>query len=274
MTSTTTSGPTSGPFLSVRGLCKSFGDQEVLTGVDLDVPAGATTAILGASGGGKSVLLRHLIGLVAPDAGTITIQGEEITGKKERSLARVRRKIGMLFQNGALFDSMNVRENVVFPLRETGITDEKELEAKAVEALTMVGLEEHLEKMPGALSGGMRKRVALARAIITLPSAVFYDEPTAGLDPIVSDQINHLIRRTQKKLGLTQLVITHDMRSLYHVADHVAFLLDGKIYWTGTPQDLRHCHDPLVRDFILGRSQESINAGLPEPGPCDPLPAG
>ena len=274
MNATIPSPAPSGPFLSVRGLHKEFDGQNMLNGVDLDIPRGRTTAILGASGGGKSVLLRHMIGLVEPDAGTIHIEGEEITGLQERALGRMRRKIGMLFQNGALFDSMTVRENVVFPLRETGLSDEDALEAKAMEALTLVGLETHMDKMPGALSGGMRKRVALARAIITLPTAVFYDEPTAGLDPIVSDQINHLIRRIQKKFGLTQIVVTHDMRSLYHVADFVAFLRDGRIYWTGTPQDLRHCRDSAVRDFILGRSQETIDAGFPEPGPCDPLPAG
>lgn len=266
--------PDEPPFIRVRGLKRSFGEQEVLRGVDLDIPAGRTTAILGASGGGKSVLLRLLLGLVNPDEGKIEIEGEEITSMNERQLGPVRRKVGMLFQNGALFDSMNVRENVVFPLRETGIRDEEDLERRAVEALEMVGLAEHLAKMPNDLSGGMRKRVALARAIITRPMAVFYDEPTAGLDPIVSDQINHLILRTQEKLGITQVVVTHDMRSLYHVADHVAFLKDGLIYFTGSPQDLRLCRDENVREFILGRSRESIEAGLPEPGPCDPLSGG
>ena len=262
------------PFIRVRGLHKRFGDQAVLRGLDLEIPRACTTVILGASGGGKSVLLRHLMGLVEPDSGTIEIDGEEITALNERALGPVRRKIGMLFQNGALFDSFNVRENVIFPLREMGVKNAQELETKAVEALSLVGLEEHLDKMPASLSGGMRKRVALARAIITRPSAVFYDEPTAGLDPIVSDQINHLIRRTQQKFGLTQVVVTHDMRSLYHVADNILFLREGEIYFTGSPQQLRHCRDPEVRDFILGRSEESIKAGLPEPGPCDPLPAG
>jgi phospholipid/cholesterol/gamma-HCH transport system ATP-binding protein len=138
----------------------------------------------------------------------------------------------------------------------------------------LVGLGRHAGKMPAALSGGMRKRVALARAIITHPACIFYDEPTAGLDPVVSDQINHLIRRMSSRLGVTQVVVTHDMRSLYHVADHVAYLLDGRIYFTGTPEQLRHHRDPAVRDFILGRSRESIEAGRPEPGPEDPLPGG
>lgn len=266
--------PTVPPFIRARGLCKRFGDQEVLRGLDIDIPAGRTTAVLGASGGGKSVLLRHILGLVDPDEGSVELDGVEITGLDERALGPQRRKVGMLFQNGALFDSMDVRENVVFPLRETGVRDEDELEARAVEALGMVGLAEHLDKMPIDLSGGMRKRVALARALITRPAAVFYDEPTAGLDPIVSDQINHLILRTQEKFGVTQVVVTHDIRSVYHVADHVAFMKNGEIYFTGTPQELRHCRDPEVRDFIMGRSHESIAAGFPEPGPCDPLPGG
>jgi phospholipid/cholesterol/gamma-HCH transport system ATP-binding protein len=173
-----------------------------------------------------------------------------------------------------LFDSFTVRENVVFPLREAGLRNEAELEAKAREALGLVGLDEHLDKMPAALSGGMRKRAALARAIITRPQCVFYDEPTAGLDPVVSDQINHLIRRMGATLAITQVVVTHDMRSVFHIADHVAYLHDGRIHFTGSPQELRQNRDPVVRNFVLGRSHESISAGLPEPGPCDPLPAG
>lgn len=261
-------------FIRVRGVHRSFGGQQVLQGVDLDVPVGATTAILGASGVGKSVLLRLMLGLLPVDAGQLEIDGENLAGMGERAMGPVRRKIGMLFQNGALFDSMNVRENVVFPLRESGAKDEDALDKLAARALELVGLPGQEEKMPAALSGGMRKRVALARAIITKPECIFYDEPTAGLDPVVSDQINHLIRRMGNQLGVTQVVVTHDMRSLYHVADHVAYLRDGRIYFTGTPQQLRQHRDPLVRDFILGRSRDSIAEGTPEPGPDDPLPAG
>ena len=261
-------------FIRVRGVHRAFGGQQVLQGVDLDVPVGATTAILGASGVGKSVLLRLMLGLLPVDAGQVEIDGENLAGMGERAMGPVRRKIGMLFQNGALFDSMNVRENVVFPLRESGAQDEDALDKLAARALELVGLPGQEEKMPAALSGGMRKRVALARAIITKPECIFYDEPTAGLDPVVSDQINHLIRRMGNQLGVTQVVVTHDMRSLYHVADHVAYLRDGRIYFTGTPQQLRQHRDPLVRDFILGRSRDSIAEGTPEPGPDDPLPAG
>ena len=261
-------------FIRVRGVHRSFGGQQVLQGVDLDVPVGATTAILGASGVGKSVLLRLMLGLLPVDAGQVEIDGENLAGMGERAMGPVRRKIGMLFQNGALFDSMNVRENVVFPLRESGAQDEDALDKLAARALELVGLPGQEEKMPAALSGGMRKRVALARAIITKPECIFYDEPTAGLDPVVSDQINHLIRRMGNQLGVTQVVVTHDMRSLYHVADHVAYLRDGRIYFTGTPQQLRQHRDPLVRDFILGRSRDSLAEGTPEPGPDDPLPAG
>lgn len=262
------------PFIRVRGVHRSFGGQVVLQGVDFDVPVGATTAILGASGVGKSVLLRLMLGLLPVDAGQVEIDGKDLTGLGERAMGPLRRKIGMLFQNGALFDSMNVRENVVFPLREDGAKDEDALDKLAARALDLVGLPGQEEKMPAALSGGMRKRVALARAIITKPECIFYDEPTAGLDPVVSDQINHLIRRMGSRLGVTQVVVTHDMRSLYHVADHVAYLRDGRIYFTGTPQQLRQHRDPLVRDFILGRSRDSLAEGTPEPGPDDPLPAG
>ena len=265
---------TAAPFIRVREVHRAFGSQQVLHGVDLDIPSGATTAILGASGVGKSVLLRLMLGLLPVDAGQVVVDGETITGRGERAMGPVRRKIGMLFQNGALFDSMNVRENVVFPLREEGAEDEDTLDRMAARALELVGLPGQEGKMPATLSGGMRKRVALARAIITKPECIFYDEPTSGLDPVVSDQINHLIRRMGRELGVTQVVVTHDLRSLYHVADHVAYLRDGRIYFTGTPQELRQNRDPLVRDFILGRSRESIAAGVPEPGPDDPLPAG
>ena len=272
--SAATLAPAAAPFIRVRGLRRAFGEQEVLRGVDLDIPVGRTTAVLGASGGGKSVMLKLLLGLLPADEGQIWIEDDEITSLGERALGRVRRKVGMLFQNGALFDSMTVRENVVFPLREEGEKNENLLDAKAAEALALVGLPGQEDKMPAALSGGMRKRVALARAIITRPECIFYDEPTAGLDPVVSDQINHLIRRMGQKLGVTQVVVTHDMRSLYHVADHVAYLREGRIYFTGTPQDLRQNRYPLLRDFIQGRSRASIEAGLPEPGLDDPLPAG
>lgn len=263
-----------GPFLAVSGVEKAFGRQQVLRGVDLEVPRGLTTVVLGPSGGGKSVLLKHMLGLMEPDAGAVRVEGEVVTGLDERRIGPIRRKIGMLFQNGALFDSLTVRENIIFPLRELGEQDPGVLDEKAGEALALVGMAGQEAKMPAALSGGMRKRVALARAIITRPCCIFYDEPTAGLDPVVSDQINHLIRRMQERLGVTQVVVTHDMRSLYHVADHVAYLREGRIYFTGTPQELRQNRDPAIRHFILGRSQESLRQDDSGTAPDDPLPAG
>ena len=241
-------------FFVVDDIHKSFGDQKVLQGASLTIRRGETTAIIGASGGGKSVFLKNLVGLLSPDQGSVTVDGEEISQLKERQLGPVRRKIGVLFQQGALFDSMNVAQNVAFPLREAEIRNEKEIEDRVYEALRVVEMEKHLAKMPIDLSGGMRKRVSLARAVVNHPQSILYDEPTTGLDPIGSDAINHLIRRLQKKFNVTSVVITHDMKSAYHIADRIAYLVEGKIYFTGTPEELRAQKDPVITDFIEGRS--------------------
>jgi phospholipid/cholesterol/gamma-HCH transport system ATP-binding protein len=251
------SPPTSvAPFVEARDLRKTIGNQEILRGVTFDVASGETLVILGASGGGKSVLLRHILGLMRPDSGTLRVDGTEITELSERELFPVRRKIGMLFQDGALFDSMTVAENVAFPLRERGLRDEREISDRVEAALAMVGLGEHLEKMPVLLSGGMRKRVALARAAVTEPLGMLYDEPTAGLDPIASDSINQLIRRLRVRLGVSAIVVTHDLRSAYEVAQRIIFLREGSIYFEGTPDAIRGCEDPVVRNFIEGVSGE------------------
>lgn len=246
------------PFLAVSDLRKSMGTQEVLRGVDLEIKRGECVVILGQSGEGKSVLLKHLIGLIAPDSGSIRIDGEEIVGLSERRLNPVRRKLGVLFQDGALFDSMTVAENVAFPLRERGIRDLDTLLAKVRAALEVVGLEAHMEKMPINISGGMRKRVALARAIVTRPECIFYDEPTSGLDPIVADSIDHLIRRLQRKFDITSVVVTHDMKSMFHIADRVAYLRGGRIYFYGTPDEIRASSDLQIQNFLEGRSQDSL----------------
>ncbi len=243
-----------GAFFIVDGLYKSFGEQEVLRGASLTIRRGETTAIIGASGSGKSVFLKNLIGLLSPDRGTVIVDGENISRRKERELGPVRRKIGVLFQQGALFDFMNVAQNVAFPLREAGVSDEKEIEGRVHEALRVVEMEQHLSKMPIDLSGGMRKRVALARAVVNRPQSILYDEPTTGLDPVGSDAINHLLRRLQAQFNITSVVVTHDMKSAYHVADHIAYLVDGSIYFTGTPDELRAQRDPVITDFIEGRS--------------------
>ena len=244
------------PLIAVRDLVQRIGQQEILRGFSLDIFKGETLVLLGKSGGGKSVFLRHLIGLMKPVSGHIEFEGRDIAALNEREMEPVRRKIGMLFQDGALFDSMNVHENVAFPLRERGERDERVIETKVYDALAMVNMNGHDKKMPGNLSGGMRKRVALARAIISPPDVILYDEPTAGLDPIVSDSINKLIRRLQKQLSVTSIVVTHDMISCYHIADRVALLNEGKRYFYGTPDELRTTRDPVIRDFVDGRSPD------------------
>ena len=240
--------------ISVRQLTKTLGPQPVLRGVDLEIENGRTCVVLGRSGSGKSVLLKHLIGLLQPTSGEVWVEGEEITHLPERKLGGIRKKIGMLFQSGALFDSMNVAENLAFPLREAGVKNEREIGERVAEALEMVDLAGEQKKMPEKLSGGMRKRVGLARTIIGRPACLLYDEPTTGLDPIASDSINHLIRRLQKRLQVTSVVVTHDMKTAFTTADRIAFLHEGRIYFDGTAEALRASRDPVITDFIEGRS--------------------
>src|SRR5882757_7999504 len=249
----------SSPMITVRSLAKKIGQQEILRGVDLEVATGETLAIIGRSGGGKSVLLKHLVGLMTPDAGEIWIQGQNIIGMNERQLGEIRKKVGILFQSGALFDSMTVEDNIAFPLREAGERDARVLHAKVAEMLEVMEMEGQEEKMPESLSGGMKKRVGLARSIVRRPSCVLYDEPTSGLDPVVSDSINRLIARLQRKLGVTSIVVTHDMKSAFHVANHIAYLHEGRIYFHGTPAELQHTTDPVLQDFMLGRSEEEAS---------------
>ena len=246
--------------IAVRSLAKKIGHQEILCGVDLEVATGETLAIIGRSGGGKSVLLKHLVGLIAPDAGEIWIDGQNIIGMNERQLGTIRVKVGILFQGGALFDSMTVAENIAFPLREAGERDPEVLKTKVKEMLEVMEMEGEEEKMPESLSGGMKKRVGLARSIIRRPSCVLYDEPTSGLDPVVADSINRLIRRLQQRLGVTSIVVTHDMKSAFDVADRIAYLHEGRIYFQGTTTDLQQSTDPLIQDFMLGRSEQGAAA--------------
>lgn len=252
----------SAPFIRVRGLHQRFGSQHVLRGIDLDIHRGETLVLLGGSGAGKSVLLKHLPGLLCPWKGTIHIEDTEIACMSERELAGVRQTVGMMFQGGALFDSMNVAENVAFPLREAGIRDEDQIRRRVAEALSIVRLEGQQQKMPSDLSGGMRKRVALARAVVGRPACVLYDEPHAGLDPITADTIDHMIKCLQQEHGMTNVVVTHEMRSVFHIADRVIFLRDGQIAWGGTPEELRATTDPDLRAFIEG------NSGEPWPQPA------
>src|SRR3989454_1962561 len=246
----------SSPMIAVRVLTKKIGQQEILRGIDLDVPTGETLAIIGRSGGGKSVLLKHLVGLMEPNSGEIWIQGQNIIGKTERQLGEIRKKVGILFQGGALFDSMTVADNIAFPLREAGENDPKVLRSKVAEMLEVMEMEGQEDKMPESLSGGMKKRVGLARSIIRRPSCVLYDEPTSGLDPVVADSINRLIRRLQRRFGMTSVVVTHDMKSAFDVADRIAYLHEGRIYFNGTANQLQQSTDPLIQDFLLGRSEQ------------------
>jgi len=242
-------------FIEIENLRKTFGKQEVLKGVDLKVKRGEILVIIGRSGSGKSVLLKHIMGLLRADSGSIRVDGQEVTELPERKLGPLRKKLGILFQEGALFDSLNVARNVAFPLFEMGMRNRQEVLRLVKEALADVDLEQHLAKMPIELSGGMRKRVSLARAIVTKPECILYDEPTSGLDPIVADSIDFLIRKMQDSHHLTSLVVTHDMKSAYRVADRIAFYRDGQIYFLGTPEALKNSPDPVIQDFIHGRSR-------------------
>ena len=240
------------PYLRFVGVEKSFGDHRVLRGVDLDVTEGETVVVLGGSGSGKSVLLRHAVGLFRPDAGQVFVDAVEISQLDEDDLLETRKKVGMLFQSGALFDSMTVRENVAFALREHTDWENAKVIARVEEVLRLVELEDVLALMPSDLSGGMRKRVALARAIALAPAAILYDEPTTGLDPITANTINHLIRSLQKRLGVTSIVVTHDIHSAFTVGDRIAFLHDGKIKFHGTTAEAREAQEPLLKNFLEG----------------------
>lgn len=242
-------------YIEIQDLRKSFGRQEVIKGVNLEIRRGETFVIIGRSGEGKSVLLKLILGILRADSGVVRVDGDEVTRLPERKLGPVRRKLGMLFQDGALFDFMNVARNVAFPLFEAGLRDRKEVLRRVEEALTQVELEEHMAKMPIALSGGMRKRVSLARAVVSKPECVLYDEPTSGLDPVVADSIIYLITKMKETHRLTSVVVTHDMKCAYRVADRIALFRKGQIYFLGTPEELKNNPDPVVQDFIQGRSQ-------------------
>jgi len=242
-------------FIEVRNLHQRFGRQEVLRGVNLEVYRGETLCILGGSGGGKSVLIKHLCGLMRPWKGSILVEGEDITNLPERALGPVRRKVSMMFQGGALFDSFTVGQNIAFPLREAGLRDQKEIDLRVSQALEIVRMPGQERKMPADLSGGMRKRVALARAVVEMPACVLYDEPHAGLDPVTSDSIDHLIKDLEVDHNITNIVITHELRSVFRIADRVAFMKEGVIYWKGTADELKSTKDPELASFVEGRAE-------------------
>ncbi len=240
--------------IEVRDVTKSFGTQQVLRGISLDIHRGEAVVIIGRSGGGKSILLKHLIGLLQPDSGTIRVDGEDITTMNERSLLRVRRKYGMLFQMAALFDSLTVEENVGFVLRRQGVESDAEIRRRVAEALEMVELPGIGHKMPSELSGGMRKRVGLARAIVYRPEIVLYDEPTTGLDPIAADNIDRLIRRVWETLHVTSIAVTHDMKSARTISNRILMLHEGRIYSEGPSAEILESTDPVIHRFVNGIS--------------------
>jgi len=245
--------------LELRGVCKAFGPKKVLQGVDLVVPQGKSLVVIGGSGTGKSVTIKCVLGLMKPDAGSILVDGKETVGIGARDRDQLMRKFGMLFQGGALFDSMRVWENVAFGLVQGRGVDRKEAYGIAVEKLKAVGLDEKVANLfPAELSGGMQKRVGLARAIAANPEIIFFDEPTTGLDPIMADVINELIIKTVRGLGATALSITHDMASARKIADYVAMLWQGKIIWYGPVGELDKSGNPYVDQFIHGRAEGPI----------------
>lgn len=241
--------------LKIEHLRKHFGSHVVLDDVSLEINRGEVLCVIGQSGQGKSVILKHIIGLILPDGGRITLDGLEICNPtfKPRDFQKVRRRLGMLFQGAALFDSMTVGENIAFPLRENTDMDDDEIKKTVIEALAMVGLHGIEEKMSAELSGGMRSRVGLARAIVMKPEIMLYDEPTSALDPIMGDKINELILDLKSKLNMTSVVVTHDMGSAYRIADKIAMLNEGKIIFFGTPAEIRASRNPYIQQFISGR---------------------
>ncbi len=244
--------------IEIKGVHKHFGGNHVLRGIDLTIKDGETLVIIGRSGCGKSVLLKHITGLTDPDEGTVSVDGVDIATLEAKEHSQFRLKLGMLFQSSALFDSLSVRENVGFSLFEHTKMPFAEIDARVKEKLRLVGLKDIEDLMPSELSGGMKKRVGLARAICNDPKIILYDEPTTGLDPINSDVINDLILRMQEKLHVTSIVVTHDMTSAYKVGNRIAMLYNGKIIGVGTPDQIKNTTDPVIKQFITGSAKGPI----------------
>ena len=240
--------------IEAQNISKSFGNNAVLRDVSFKVAEGESLAIIGRSGTGKSVLLKHLIGLLMPDDGTVRVRGMEINNMPERELLDVRRQFGMLFQGAALFDSMNVAENIAFPLRRAGETDETEIQQRVSEMLSLVEMPGVESKLLSELSGGMRKRVGLARAIVHRPAIILYDEPTTGLDPVVSDSIDQLILRVRDQFNITSIIITHDMRSARRIGQRIIYLRDTQVYLDATAEEVFNSKDLLVSQFVNGEA--------------------
>ncbi|MBI1735297.1 MAG: ABC transporter ATP-binding protein [Candidatus Rokubacteria bacterium] len=241
--------------IEIQGLTKSFRGQAVLRGVSFTVPTGAITVIIGRSGGGKSVLLKHIIGLLRPDSGRVLVDGDEITRLRGDALDRVRRRYGVVFQGGALFDSLTCAQNVAFPLREKTRLPWREVDKRVESALAQVGLEGVGGKFPAEISGGMRKRVAIARALVTEPEIIFFDEPTTGLDPILVNTIHRLILDLHARYKFTALIVSHEIPEIFEIASRVAMLGEGRIVEEGPPDTMQASENPIVRQFIRGEPE-------------------
>lgn len=244
--------------IEIKEIYKNFGSQQVLRGLSLNIPKGLVTVIIGRSGGGKSVLLKHIIGLLKPDAGQIIFDGIDMVAADEKTLTNIRKRFGMLFQEGALFDSLNLEDNIAFPLLEHTKLPKKVIYEKVSEIMAMVGLKGAEKKFPSEISGGMRKRAGLARAIISDPEVILFDEPTSGLDPIMSTTIDNLIVDIQKRLNVTCIVISHDIKSTFRIAHKIAMLYDGQIIAEGTPEEMKASSNPHLRQFIEGLTEGPI----------------
>ncbi len=245
----------SDPIIELREVAKAFEEVRVFDGLDLDIQRGETLVVIGRSGCGKSVLLKHITGLIRPDSGAILFDHEDITRFDRKKVFQMRMHFGMLFQSSALFDSMSVGENVALPLRKHTELGEEEIAKIVTEKLKLVGLNDVHDKFPAEMSGGMKKRIGLARAVVMDPQVVLYDEPTTGLDPIMADVINELIRTLQRELKITSVVVTHDIKSAYRVGDRIAMLHEGKIIYSGTPDEVRATDHPILRQFIEGNAK-------------------
>ncbi|HZT66094.1 MAG TPA: ABC transporter ATP-binding protein [Acidimicrobiales bacterium] len=260
-------GRTPEPVISLRGVTKSFGSHCVLSDITFDVPKGRTTAIMGPSGTGKSVLLKNIIGLLRPDSGEIWVEGEQIVGMRDKDLYRVRKKFGVLFQDGALFGSMTLYDNIAFPLREHTRKGEKEIRELVHQNAELVGLMDHLTKLPGEVSGGMKKRAGLARAMVMEPDIVLFDEPDSGLDPVRVAYLDDLVRRAQEETGATFFIITHNIPSVMRTADYIGILFRSKLVKFASKDDMKQSDNPIIRQFLTGRAKGPI--GMDEMAEAD-----
>ncbi len=250
--------------IELENIFKSFGSNRVLEGISFSVEEGESIAIIGRSGTGKSVLIKHIIGLITPDSGSVKVDDQELVGMSERELLTIRRKFGMLFQGAALFDSLDVAENIAFPLRRSGFSDEAEIHRRVDEVLSLVELSGTGSRMPSELSGGMQKRVGLARAIVHRPQIILYDEPTTGLDPVVADSIDQLMMRVRDNYQVTSIVITHDMRCARRIGQRIIYLREGQVYLDAPADEVFNSEDELVGRFIRGEADFSVESGWNE----------